>query len=277
MGVSAKGNLVVAVNNHGALPTTRKDLYDVPVDGGGKPYVPREYPGRVRWGEVHVWDKHGQMLFEDSIPGLNRTDGVEIDAHDRIYALSTATRVLDGQSYFNDMTGTLIKVKPREVKLLSKSDGAAVPLSEAEQPKRPVDMQNSHVQGAWLEGAEWFYGGIGFSGKNAARSGGGCDCYNARFALDYLGRSFAPELGHHSVAVLDSNGNLILRVGKYGNADSAGPHSAVPLGGDEVGLFYAPYVATHTDRRLYIADPGNARIVSVTLDYHQTARVAVAK
>src|SRR6185295_16822773 len=122
MGVSAKGNLVVAVNNHGLEPSTRKDLYDVPVDGGGKPYVPREFPGRVRWGEVHVWDKHGQMLFEDSIPGLNRTDGIEIDAHDRIYALSTATRVLDGQPYFNDMTGTLIKVKPRQSKLLSTSD-----------------------------------------------------------------------------------------------------------------------------------------------------------
>ncbi len=126
-----------------------------------------------------------------------------------------------------------------------------------------------------MEGAEWFYGGLGFAGKSAGRSGGGCDCYNARFALDYLGRSFAPELDHCSVAVLDTAGNLIVRVGRYGNADSAGSDSAVPLGGDEVGLFYAPYVATHTDRRLFIADPGNARIVSVKLGYHATEEVSL--
>jgi D-serine deaminase-like pyridoxal phosphate-dependent protein len=126
---------------------------------------------------------------------------------------------------------------------------------------------------AWVEGAEWFYGGVGFAGKNAARSGGGCDCYNARFALDAMGRSFAPEIDHYSVAVLDSAGNLILRVGQYGNADSAGPKSLIPLDGDGVGLFYAPYVATQTDRRLFIADPGNARIVSVKLSYHATETV----
>jgi len=73
--------------------------------------------------------------------------------------------------------------------------------------------------------------------------------------------------------VLDSNGNLILRIGRYGNVDSAGPDSLVPLGGDEVGLFYAPYVAVHTDRRLYIADAGNARIVSVQLNYYRNERV----
>ena len=46
-----------------------------------------------------------------------------------------------------------------------------------------------------------------------------------------------------------------------------------PLGGDEVSLFYAPYVATHTDRRLFIADPGNSRVLSVRLNYHTTDRV----
>ena len=54
---------------------------------------------------------------------------------------------------------------------------------------------------------------------------------------------------------------------------AGGPAKPRKLGGDEVGLFYAPYVAVHTDRRLFIADPGNARIVSVKLDYHVTERI----
>ena len=37
---------------------------------------------------------------------------------------------------------------------------------------------------------------------------------------------------------------------------------------DEVGLFHPRFVASHTDRRLFIADAGNARIVSVKLGYH---------
>jgi len=54
-----------------------------------------------------------------------------------------------------------------------------------------------------------------------------------------------------------------------------GPPSPRSIGGDEVGLFHAAYVGTHTDRRLFIADAGNSRILSVKLDYHATERVAL--
>jgi hypothetical protein len=90
--------------------------------------------------------------------------------------------------------------------------------------------------------------------------------------------------------VLDSAGNLILRIGKYGNVDDGRPLVAAersnrsdasdksdgrPIGGDEVALMHACYVAADTDRRLFIADAGNARILSVRLDYHATERVAL--
>ena len=82
------------------------------------------------------------------------------------------------------------------------------------------------------------------------------------------------------MAVLDSGGNLILRFGTYGNVDDGkplmpdgGPARPHPMGGDEVALFYAPHVAVHTDRRLFIADVGNERILSVRLGYHAEARI----
>ena len=122
--------------------------------------------------------------------------------------------------------------------------------------------------------------------------------------MDYLGRSFAPEVRRYQVAVLDTAGNLILRVGKYGNVDDGlplikkgGPErprpiggdggskaaGAVsgrkllrrPIGGDEVALFHAAYLGVHTDRRLFIHDAGNGRILSVTLGYHATEKVAL--
>ena len=89
----------------------------------------------------------------------------------------------------------------------------------------------------------------------------------------YFARSFVPEIERCAVGVLDSNGNLLFRVGQYGNIDSDGPGSRAPLDGDGVGLFYPAFVATHTDRRLFISDLGNARIVGVKLEYHATERV----
>lgn len=274
MAVSPNGNLIVAINNYGKEKIRRKDIYDEAKEQSGAAYTPRIYPGRLRWGEVHIWDKHGTLLYEDAVPGIGRADGLGIDREDNIYLLSTAARVMDGKRYFNDMTETLIKVKPQKAKAITPSlEGIGVPLQEDLQPRRNPDLQNGQFPGGWVENAEWFYGGLGFGGKSASRSGGGCDCYNARFTLDSLGRSFAPELDHFSIAVLDTNGNLIMRIGQYGNADSSGPDSPVPLGGDEVGLMHAAYLATYTDRRLFVADAGNARILSVKLDYHVTERV----
>ena len=82
------------------------------------------------------------------------------------------------------------------------------------------------------------------------------------------------------MGVLDSNGNLIVHIGRYGNVDDGkplvtqgGPSNTRSIGGDEVGLFHACFVATDTDRRLFIADPGNACIRSVKLGYHTEEKV----
>jgi hypothetical protein len=120
----------------------------------------------------------------------------------------------------------------------------------------------------------------------------GCICWqHSRFTLDYFARSFAPEMDQFSIAVLDSSGNLIMRIGRYGNVDDGMPlrgqradedggpmlvpPNPRPLGGDEIALMHACHVATMTDRYLYIGDVGNGRIVQVKLDYHATETVAL--
>ncbi|MEX1095926.1 MAG: SMP-30/gluconolactonase/LRE family protein [Planctomycetales bacterium] len=285
MGVSPQGHLAIAVNNHDEKEfsmLTRKDVYAEATKGDGEAYVPQVFPGRVRFGEVHAFDTHGQFLHEDAVPGLTNLDGVEMDRDGNLYFLSGATRMLDGKRYFNHMTSTLVKVAPRRAKMLSASNKVPLQLNDGLKPDRAPDLAGGFAGQSWIEGAEWFYGGVGFAGKNAPGTGG-CNCHNARFALDYLARSFVPELDHYSVAVLDSAGNLVLRIGRYGNADDGMPlvqDGASPavrsIGGDEVALFQAPYLATHTDRRLFIADPGNYRLLSVRLGYHAEERVPLA-
>ena len=127
-----------------------------------------------------------------------------------------------------------------------------------------------------------------------------------RAALDYFRRSFVPETQHASIGVLDTAGNVMLRIGKYGNVDDGipmrnadrglrnedsgtgghaggpgNPQSEIPnprsIGGDEVALFYAPFLGVHSDRRLFVADSGNQRLLSIKLGYHAEERIALER
>ncbi len=278
MWVNAKGNVAVAclINKNGNNVQKMLTRSDERTVGLPPTYVPRLYPGRAHAGETHVWDKHGKLLYTDALPGTHHLYGVALDKDDNLYATCTEARWVNGKVHHNRQTGTLFKVKPDVGKLMITTGQAAcveVKLKPESTPKRPPDVFNSGGK-KWLENADWLYGGVSFSGKGAGKAGGGCSCYNARFTLDYFARSFAPEVDRYHVAVLDSNGNLILRVGRYGNVDDGVPlvKDGSPgkrrLGGDEVSLVHAAYVAADTDRRLFIADAGNARVVSVKLGYH---------
>ncbi len=277
--VSAQGNIVAscAYRYSGEDRREEKQINPSVAGGGedlfGEPYTPKVFPGRVfssTGSAVHVWDRHGQLLHEDAVPGVPQVDGIGIDRDNNLYMMATPTRVHDGKKYFDEMSETLLKFRPNASRVFSASKRAPVPLSKEAQPKRPPQLHKSGMGDTWCDDVDWLYGGVGFAGFNSSNAGGGCACWFARFQLDYFARSFAPEPLHYSVAVLDSAGNLITRIGRYGNEDSAGPDSLLPLDGDGVGLFHACYVGTHTDRRLFISDVGNGRIVSVKLDYHTT-------
>ncbi len=283
MSMSPKGHLVVTCFNI-VVPPKRipgmPALQAAMAIPSGTKYTPRMFPGRRRYNEVHVWDKHGQILYEDAAPGATMMDGVAMDKDDNLYLMVAANRILDGQPYFLERAETLVKTRPKHIKFMSNRKDLPVPLPKEARPKRPADMQRSRDGQVWVEGSEWLYGGVGFGGFNSAKGGGGCACWSARFALDFYARTFAPEVDHFSVAVLDTNGNLILRLGQYGNADdgkpliaAGGSSAARSLGGDEVGLFDAAYLAVHSDKRLFIADAGNARILSVKLGYHKEETV----
>jgi hypothetical protein len=133
-----------------------------------------------------------------------------------------------------------------------------------------------------VENAERTYGGLGMDGKGGTPTST-CHCENtSQMALDYSGRTFAPEIQRYDVVVIDTAGNTILRTGRYGNVEDGmplikqgGPPGPRSIGGDEVALFRPNHVATDTDRRLFIADAGNARILSVKLACHAEEKLAL--
>ncbi|MCK6473599.1 MAG: hypothetical protein L6R28_17890 [Planctomycetes bacterium] len=288
MWVNARGDVVAEclVNKNGGLVEPVTSTKDEKIVGLPPKYSPRLYPGRPRTGEVHIWDKHGQLKHMDVLPGATHLYGVCIDNDDNVYAMTHQARVIGGKVYHNRQSGTLVKVKPGVERVFiseGKEMPVQIPVPDGDLPKRHHDIFNDAGKRTWLENTEWLYGGVGFSGKGGGKAGGGCSCWNARMVLDQFSRSFAPEVDRYHVAVLDSNGNLILRVGQYGNADDGVPlvKGGAPglhkLGGDEVALMHAAYPAVDTDRRLFIADAGNARIVSIKLNYYTEETVPLSK
>jgi SMP-30/gluconolaconase/LRE-like protein len=290
--VSAKGDVIASCAyryvgiSSGRLGGKNKKHHQV--------YKPQVFPGRVVNSTspcIHVWDKHGKVKYEDALPGVGQCNGVGIDRDDNIYVMQELVRAYNGKRYFNEMSETLLKVRPKKSKIMIVGR-TPVPLQKSQYPNRPPDFMRAK---GWITNAEWLYGGVGFAGFNMIGHGGGCACWFARFTLDYFARSIAPEPHQYRVAMLDSAGNLILHIGRYGNVDDGRPcgtpwqnaqkrsTASLPgeppnqrsIGGDEVSLMHACFVGTHTDRRVFIADYGNARIVSVKLNYHATEKVAL--
>jgi DNA-binding beta-propeller fold protein YncE len=91
-----------------------------------------------------------------------------------------------------------------------------------------------------------------------------CGCALSVFTLDLHGRLYVPAMQLYSVMVLDANGNKIVRLGRYGNADCQGKDSLVPE--PDIGLHWVLAVAA-SDRALYISDQGNKRIIKANLSY----------
>ena len=91
------------------------------------------------------------------------------------------------------------------------------------------------------------------------------------------------ETHRSDVVVIDTSGNTVLRIGKYGNIEDGlplikdgGPKNPRSIGGDEVAIISVKFLATHTDKRLFVADIANQRILSIKLLYHTEEKIKLS-
>ncbi|HET6429899.1 MAG TPA: hypothetical protein VFJ30_15900 [Phycisphaerae bacterium] len=270
LGVSPRGEMLLPCSRVTGIHSHYPDTSAVPLGEGA--WTPQYYAGRQSFIFMHLADAAGQVKAIDVLKGVGWLNGgIDVDMQGNAYVALRDRRVLDGKPFGKIMwgNGALVKIRAKDLpasRVLTAENGL-VPDQYllTDKPARPQD-----AEARWIEGVQWVYGSAPVGEQ------WGCCCKSGRFKVDYFGRSFVPEAWRYDVAVLDTNGNLILTIGRYGNADSAGPKSPVPLGGDGIGLFDAHFVTTDTDRRLFIADVGNGRIVSAKLDYHVTERLPLA-
>jgi hypothetical protein len=104
----------------------------------------------------------------------------------------------------------------------------------------------------------------GISGSNMK-----CSCGHTRWDMDYYPRLWIPAPQLCSVVVLDSNGNLIARFGKYGNVDDDDPGVG--------GIHFAGRISAvcASDRAFYAVDQHNHRLLKAELSYAAEEEVAL--
>jgi hypothetical protein len=155
----------------------------------------------------------------------------------------------------NPWMSTHVKVPGKGAKFLLQK--AAVKLDPL--PTRPVDWAGTGLKcpATWVEGAYWMYPGA------TPTSRGGCTCPSSRPHLDWFKRSYVPEGYRHSIGILDTNGNLIMHMGSYGNHDDA---LAMKEGTEDVRLTLPRFISG-TDNYLCFDDWGE-RLPVLKIGYH---------
>jgi len=109
-----------------------------------------------------------------------------------------------------------------------------------------------------VRGAHWRFQGVGPVPTTAVNFGdASCMCTTSRLAVDPWGRVFAPDVFRFSVWVLDTNGNRLHRIGRYGNTDD---------GAQELRFAWPSFV-DEADGKLYVLDNLNRRVSVVAFDY----------
>jgi hypothetical protein len=174
---------------------------------------------------------------------------------------------------YRGVTGSIVKIAP---------DGGAVwntAGSHQGEWRKPVKIAPGTrglelvTRHDWPKGTRFVENGLAVYPGFASMSGGfgaGCYCRQPMFGLDGWGRLYIPNAVTFSVRIVDNAGNEIARFGHYGNADSAGPGSAIPTPAIPLGW---PEAVGASYKAVYVADTLNRRIVRLRKIYAQEKTV----
>lgn len=123
----------------------------------------------------------------------------------------------------------------------------------------PAGFDTASVTSTGVKASSYKTYTVDMAPYSSENGGGFCICRSPRFDVDPYGRLFVPNAVTCRVAVIDNEGNDIIRFGKYGNIDG-------PAGGATVSLNWPTSVAASEDF-IYVADFANNRIARMRMNY----------
>jgi hypothetical protein len=243
-------------------------LFRLQDDQKGEQFRPALYPGRISNSNLICrWDSKGRLVDRDALPGLPLgTFGLRTDMADNPILGVGYNQNVDGQPHLG---GCLAKFTARGARLYGERGGT---VKWDDFPERPADFfGNGRV---WAKNMFWSVPGLdqmSLGDGHPLAGHYGCGCFHCRFDTDPYGRTFMPRAYAYHVQVVDSNGNRVCEIGRYGNADKP----AMKPGDTDIGFGLCSYLATVSDKWLYIADDANVRIVRIKLGYQTEKRVTI--
>ncbi|OAI48989.1 hypothetical protein AYO44_00890 [Planctomycetaceae bacterium SCGC AG-212-F19] len=232
-------------------------------------YRPAIFAGRLSNSNlVCRWNAKGELQDMDTLPGLSICAfGLRTDREGNLYVGTGEHQNVDSKPHFG---GTLAKFAGKGARILS--EPAAVKLEQI--PNRPPDFMGGGVGRAWAQNMFWSAPGLDqIAFVDPIGGNYPCGCYHSKFDTDPYGRCFMPRASFYHVLVVDTNGNRICEIGRFGNADKP----AMKPGDTDIGLGQCSYISTVSDKWLYIGDDSNMRIIRVKLGYHAEKRVTIAR
>jgi len=297
MGVGLNGDLYIPSGIlRGDIPRLKKAGLDYPKDQ-------KAYCDPFKGSLLEVYSADGKLKCLSALPGLGPSQGVSAGRNGAVYiALECVPAgaklpegLAPGSRVHGNSWGTVFKFDSRTGKYpVGRINGRWAKGLKGKATHRWLNGGFKHAQhGAGpvsIENAVWEYPGLGvFKGTS-------CNCPKSNLSMDGFERCFVPALHTCTVNVLDANGNIVVRIGGYGNADSRGKDSPVkdpktgelrprresdpkdlvsPLAEPEIG-FCNPNFTAVTDEAVYVHDRGNERIVRAKLGYHAEETVALS-
>ena len=235
----------------------------------GKIYVSEcSSPGGVARARINLYSSDGDLIKQGFISDQTHTSApVAVDGMGRFYAADAIKPVgvdfpvflgSDPRRHFRYWYGTVCRFGP---------EGGAFKHVKANDKYTHTGGYSGGNGKVIIEGAEWEYFGISPMPQSSL-----CECHVGGLEADAFGRVFITDACTHSIRVLDSAGNLISSFGEYGNLDSRGAGSSVPV--PAIPLRY-PVAIAALDEYVAVADAHNRRIIEVKISFQSSATVKV--
>jgi sugar lactone lactonase YvrE len=287
MGIAPNGDLYIPCG-------IRDDDVHLLKEAGLEPLPRKEIFGPFNGSLLKVYSADGKLKCLSVLPGLGPSQGVSVGRNGEVYVALECQPIgakqpdglAPGASFSGNLWGTVVKFDSRFDKYpIGRINGRwTADLGGAPTHRWLSGGFKNEKRGAGpvrIENVMWEYPGFGLF------KGSSCNCPKSNISMDGFERLFVPALHTSTVNVLDANGNIVVRIGGYGNADSRGADSPVPdpktgelrprrrddpaglkspLAEPDIGLSHPNFTAV-TDEALYVNDKGNYRIVRAKLGY----------
>jgi hypothetical protein len=286
---------------------------DFDVDRAGAIYIKRRgkaYHGRMT---VEKFDRDGKPLGTVLWVVSDGAQGPRLDAAGNLYVAESVHPIgqpypdffkgrlppvkvdlkTDVEGQYRWMYGSILKFTPAggaiwfpivnpRIDLYPFDGEAKLP---AGQSKFKVDTTSGDrvvVAPGEVQGAEWMHFGASYILDMHPGANRRCHCTGTDFDVDDYGRVYYTDQGRFRVVVLDSAGNELLSVGRYGNQDDAAnshqPDVSRPTPDAQrpTPIFFNFFTGLGaSDRAIYVGDGGNRRAVKLAIQFAAEAMCPV--